>query len=278
MSTVDAAIIDYIVKGGSSGGGSSGGGGGSVTTSSNEIVFNKDTNPADAIIKYVDTRTIADGYLAIGCKDAFTEQRMLVYMDGRVKISGDMTAPNIYTKDEVDTLVSSSGGSSGGGGGEDVGVKLEGTYIQSSSLNKLYVKNIASEHYLTTGMLLNLKHLASGAIHKFVLVRFRYTNADKPADAKDGENVFMALTEGVDSLPAKIYSDDGNTYTIQIDGVQDGTYSSLDSASQFMTPAQISGRTLGIILQGQSGYFIQLNDLLAYLEKTVETLKQKAGL
>jgi hypothetical protein len=163
-------------------------------------------------------------------------------------------------------------------GGEDVGVKLEGTYVQTSSLNKLYIKNIPSENYLTTGMLLNLKHLGSGVIHKFVLVRFRYTNADKPADAKNDENVFMALTEGIDSLSAKIYTDDGDTYTIEIDGVADGTYSSLDSATQFMTPVQISGKTLSIILQGQSEYFGRLNDLLLYLEDMVEKLKQKAGL
>ena len=346
MSTVDAAIIEYIVNGGSSGGG------GDTTDeitlvkqsfymrthdgSHNNINFtNISVAMTGTIVKLYNTTTSKlESYVMVRMTpDSELKSDTSLYITNAHFISLDNdkifeacvqtygSGPNycihiivpintyadswidrptpetaetgIYRMDKIGSTTlakivtilpqivgssSSSGGSSSGGGEEDVGTKVEGTYIQTSSIHKIYVKNIQNEADLSTGMLLNLKHLDSGEVHRYVLVRHRYTIGETPSAASYDDNAIVPLTEGLESHSAKIYTDDGDTYTIEIDNMEDGTYSSLDSASEFIMPTQISSKTLATILREQTAYFNRLNELIIYLEHMVEQLKQKAGL
>lgn len=260
----------------------------------NEIKF-KDPMNDGTIIKYHDSLSTTRPYISIG-SNYNTSLQMEVYNSGKVNVNGDfnvkdsieavpsetiiksdkftvegnMSAPNIYTKAQVDELLSSAAGG-------DTGTVVDGAYVQTSSANKLYVREIPSEADLSTGMLLNLWHIDSGTIHRFVLIRGRHAVGETSGTAKSDDNFLYPLTDGLQPLAVKIYID-GSKYMIEALGVEDGTYTTSNSETKYMKPVQLSGKTLATILQGQNEVFARVSDIIEYLEGMVEQLKQKAGL
>ena len=276
MSTVGAAIIDYINHGGM------GGFDAGVGIVFDDRNISVDFDPATMEINAHGqlAAKITGGSSGGGGSSIIYTGGPGISVDAYNKISAVYNPNTIEIIDgAISAKVSESGGVS-----TDVGIVIDQVNIGSSSLDRIYVRDIDNENDVGTGMLLNMKNRNTGNVDRFVLVRTSLTTLNT-FDEK-GEHsiitknaILYPLFDGGTAYDAKIYSDDGKlTFIIQIDGIKDGTYETLASETVFMRPVQLTTRTLSAITFVNNNLLRNWQSLLNYFEKTVEALKKKVGI
>ena len=244
MSTVDAAIINYITNGGGSSGGGSGGSPSVVYTAGDGISL---TNNKIAVRYNANTMEIINGVLS-------------------AKISGGSEG---------------GGGSSGGGSGSTEEIMTHLTAVQGThSSTNILLQNIEKRH-LRTG--LRLRWRLNDIDMDFVLVvsNYDFPKVSTSGTQIESNGIFASLSTDYNSVPVKIYMTTTDQYTIQIDtenGAQttfwteDGRYGLFEV--QQHTPLALTTMFMGDIL------YRQMNEqrLINYLQTTVEALKNKVGI
>lgn len=168
--------------------------------------------------------------------------------------------------------------SGGGGLTEDVVSKLPGgmrsssTYIEQTGIDRRYVD---------TGLILRMERKSTGNIESFVLVVY---DDITESDNDDIQAKFVPLTYTSDTifdnlLNVQIHKTDGlETYTIHIELTSSEWYFSETSQLGLMRVEQMCPATSARISQFTYNRNKKLRDYMKYLLKTVETLKQKAGI
>ena len=244
MSTVDAAIINYITNGGGSGGGGSGGGGtGVVYTAGDGISL---ANNKIAVRYNANTMEIVNGVLS--------------------------------------AKVSSSGGGGGSGEGSTTEImthltNVSGRYSQGNYIE--YTK--VPKDIIRTGLRLRLYYTSTEADRDYVLIVHDYT-FPQSSTSDNPNATFIPLSTEYESLSARIYTDDGGVnYIIRItESTVSGaniSYWSEDGKYGLFQVQQHTPQTLTIIQQADIQYRLlpHLN-LIKYFEETIETLKKKVGI
>ncbi len=277
MSTVDAAIINYITNGGgSSGGGYTAGAGIALRNKAISVDYDPATMEINAHGQLASK--ISGGGSGGGSSSIYTAGPG-ISVDDYNKIS---VVYNPNTMELVDGAISAKVSESGAVS-TDVGVKVDGSVtVGHESDNTVQINEFHTINDTYTGMLLKLKNKTTGNVDTFVLVRTDYKTPTKGLEEWAGLSsmsynaVFYPLFEGGSVYNAKIYSDDGLTYTIRI---EDNIFANYENSpeSTFMRPVQLTTRTLSAINSANQQLFLNWNNFMKYLETTVEKIKTKIG-
>ena len=294
MSTVDAAIINYITNGGSSGGGGGGGsggggesgGGGSSdvaqrleneygTVQINEsgkkgcLLFNAKTRGvgltlhhaneldtpfaivADYGSNYPEFNIYSPVFELEATKNGQTGLHETTLRSTNFYTQGNLTvmegyafsAPNIYTKQDIDTMFET-----GGSKDEDTMTRVSTQdYYEGSAPDSglyMYLRDFHKK-YLKTGLIVKIKNIRSSEIESYVLIR-KSDDIEKDVNEYTDPTVGNAILVSLSSnrvVPVAVGAYSGYQYAIRI-YVATGTYTVGGEETGIFTIDHMSHSTL----------------------------------
>ena len=233
MSTVDAAIINYITNGGSSGGG---GGSGVVYTAGDGISI---ANNQIGVKYNANTMEIVNGALSakVGSSGGGGGSTQILAGDG---LRFD-TSNTIHVNYDPATMTIENGKLKAlvfsGGNVPTEDVLTRATFSQRGTFSgNLYTVTLGSDtNTFVSGNVLRLQH-KSNEIHSFVIVRFGSISTSKDV------NTYLVNTSTKQAYPVSIYQN-GADYYMEIP-CEAGSYNEYTN----------SDSTVGVFINGQMSY------------------------
>lgn len=273
-STIDAAIINTISDIKAQSGGAFLTEGEAINITSGKINVKYNTDTMELVNGALSAKTTSSGGGGGSSGSSLVAGSAIDISGNRINVQYDTSTLGINSNN---FLYVKSGGGGSSGLTEDVVSKLPGgmrsssTYIEQTGIDRRYVD---------TGLILRMERKSTGKIESFVLVVY---DDITESDNDDIQAKFVPLTYTSETvfdnlLNVQIHKTDGlETYTIHIELTSSEWYFSETDQLGLMRVEQMCPATSARISQFTYNRNKQLRDYMKYLLKTVETLKQKAG-